>query len=188
MEQRFPGWGRWRYAVGTAGCLVLGWFAFVRGTRVPLLGLVDLGFHELGHLLTYPFPDVITAMMGSVTQVAVPLGVALYFLFLRRDRLAGGLCLAWAATSAQDASVYIADAPRQSLPLLGDGIHDWAFVLGRWHAIDRAAAIATGVKAFGLAMLFAGFAICLWNLIMEEPPAHEQWWQDSPAPVDWTSR
>jgi hypothetical protein len=188
MERRFPGWGRWGYAMGMAGCVVLGWFAFVRGTRVPLLGLVDLGFHELGHLLTYPFPDVITAMMGSVTQVAVPLGVALYFLFLRRDWLAGVLCLAWTATSAQDASVYIADAPTQSLPLLGEGIHDWAFVLGRWHAIDSAAVIATGVKAFGLAMLFAGFAICLWNLVLEEPLDQEQRWQDSPTPVDWTSR
>jgi hypothetical protein len=187
MERSFPG-GRLGNAAGVAGCLVLGWFAFVRGTRVPLLGLVDLGFHELGHLLTYPFPDVITAMMGSVTQVAVPLGVALYFLYFRKDRLAGGLCLAWAATSAQDASVYIADAPAQSLPLLGDGIHDWAFVLGRWHVIDRAAAIASGVKAFGLAMLFAGFAICLWSLVLEDgPPDHQQRWDDSRSPVDWTS-
>jgi hypothetical protein len=175
-------------AAGMAGCVVLGWFAFVRGARVPLLGLVDLGFHELGHLLTYPFPDVMTAMMGSVTQVAVPLGVALYFLFLRKDRLAGGLCLAWAATSPQDASVYIADAPTQSLPLLGEGIHGWAFVLGRWHAIDRPAPIGTGVKAFGLAMLFAGFAIYLWNLVLEEPPDQEQRWQDSRTPVDWSSR
>lgn len=154
---------------------------------MPLLGLVDLGFHELGHLLTYPFPDVVTAMMGSVTQVAVPLGVALYFLLVRRDRLGGGLCLAWAATSAQNASVYIADAPTQALPLLGDGIHDWAFVLGRWHAIDKAGGIAAGVKGFGLAMLFAGFALCVWSLL-EEPAPEDATWEAASSAADRTSR
>jgi hypothetical protein len=108
-------------------------------------------------------------MMGSVTQVAVPVGLAAYFLILRRDQLAGGLCLAWAATSAQDVSVYIADAPTQALSLLAEGIHDWAFVLGRWHAVDRAGAIAAGVRGLGMALLFAGFAICLWNLLAEGP-------------------
>lgn len=137
---------------------------------MPLLSLVDLGFHELGHLLTYPFPDVVTAMMGSVTQVMVPLGIALYFLLLRRERLGGGLCLAWAATSAQNASVYIADAPVQALPLLGEGMHDWAFVLGRFDAIDGAATVAAIVKGFGLALLFAGFAVCVWNLFANDVP------------------
>lgn len=89
---------------------MLGVFSFVRGARVPLLGLVDLGFHELGHLLTYPLPDVVTAAMGSVTQALVPLGLATYFLLIRRDLVGGSVCLGWAATSAQDVSVYIADA------------------------------------------------------------------------------
>src|SRR5213592_3143928 len=85
----------WRAVAALGACLVLGWFAFVRSRNVPLLSLVDLGFHELGHLLTYWLPDVVTAMMGSINQVLVPLGLATYFLF-RRDRLAGALCLAWA--------------------------------------------------------------------------------------------
>lgn len=179
---------RAKYLGGVLVCLLFGWIAFVRGDRVPLLGLVDLGFHELGHLLTYPFPEPVTAIMGSVAQIAVPLGVALYFLLLRQDRLAGGLCLAWAATSAQNVSVYIADAPTQALPLLGDGIHDWAFVLGRVHALGSAATIAGGVKAFGFALLFAGFALCVWGLLLEEP--REQWtrFEDSTSPVDWMSR
>ncbi len=68
-------------------CLVFGFYAFVRGTRVPLLRLADLGFHELGHLLTYTLPDVITAAMGSITRVLVPVGLAVYFLMVRRDLL-----------------------------------------------------------------------------------------------------
>ena len=179
---------RWACVVGILVCLLFGWVAFVRGSGVPLLGLVDLGFHELGHLLTYPFPEVVTAMMGSIAQVAVPLGVALYFLFLRREQLGAALCLAWAATSAQNVSVYIADAPSQMLPLLGDGEHDWAFVLGRFDAIDSAAAIAAFVNGFGMVLLFAGFALCVWSLLVDEGPARRQDLSGSPSPAQWTSR
>jgi hypothetical protein len=150
---------------GIATCLVLGFFAFVRGARVPLLGLVDLGFHELGHLLTYPLPDVVTAAMGSVTQALVPLGLATYFLLIRRDLVGGSVCLGWAATSAQDVSVYIADAPYQRLTLIG-GEHDWAFVLGPDHLnmLGGAHIIAAVVNALGLLMLLAGMACCALGL------------------------
>lgn len=152
---------------GAAACCVLGWFAFVRGTSVPVLSLVDLGFHELGHLLTYVFPDVVTAMAGSVVQVAVPWGLAAYFFVARRDFLGGTFCLAWAGTSAQNASVYIADAPWEQLPLIG-GSHDWAFVLGpeQFDVLHRAADIAAVVKGAGLVMLLNALAICVAGVVL----------------------
>ncbi|MFL5798721.1 MAG: hypothetical protein ACJ77A_12410 [Actinomycetota bacterium] len=149
----------WRWVVGAFVCLVLGWFAFVREVRVPVLGLVDLGFHELGHLLTYRLPHVVTAAMGSIFQIAVPLGIAVYFLWRGRDAAAGAMCLAWAGSSAQDVSVYVADAPYQRLQLIG-GEHDWAFVLGHFHALNHAAAIAAWVKGFGLVLVVASLALC----------------------------
>ncbi len=161
VNEQVAWWKTWKYAAGLLGCLVLGWFGFVRGVRVPLLALVDLGFHELGHFVTYVLSDIVTAMMGSIAQVLVPLGLAAYFLVMRRDVLGGGVCLAWAATSAQNASVYIADAPYQQLELIG-GQHDWAFVLGLEHfdMLDRAHTIAAVVKGFGWVLLLAGIALC----------------------------
>ena len=153
----------WRFGLGAILCLVLGWVAFIRGSRVPVLGLVDLGFHELGHLVTYVLPDVLTALMGSVAQVAVPLGLAAYFAVHHRDPLGTGLCLAWAGTSARDVSVYVADAPFQALDLIGD-THDWAFVLGRWGLIDQAGAVAAVVRTFGALLLLTGLALCLAGL------------------------
>jgi hypothetical protein len=170
-----------RYVAGIAGCALLGWFSVVRDVRVPLLGLVDLGFHELGHLLTYPFPDVVTASMGSIAQVAVPLGLAAYFGVLRRDTVGAGLCLAWAGTSARDAAVYVADAPYQQLELIG-GEHDWAFVLGPEHlnALDAAGTIASVIRIAGTLLLLAGLGWCLRDLIRALPrPASEP----SPRPV-----
>ncbi|MGH2656652.1 MAG: hypothetical protein ACRDIZ_08155 [Actinomycetota bacterium] len=153
----------WRFVAGLAACLVLGWFAFVRGEPVPLLHLVDLGVHELGHLLTYVFPDLITALAGSAFQVLVPVGLATGFWLGGRDRMAAGLCLAWAASSAQQVAVYVADAPYQRLPLIG-GEHDWAFILGRLGILDRAEGVATAVRGLGLALLLAGMVACLWGL------------------------
>lgn len=157
--------GAWRYVAGIAACLTLGFFAFVRGTRVPLLGLVDLGFHELGHLLSYALPEVVTAAMGSITQMAVPVALALYFLLARRDLLGGGMCFTWAASSAQDVSVYVADAPYQRLELIG-GEHDWALVLGPDHLdlLGSAHTIATVVKGLGFLLLLVGLACCAAGL------------------------
>ena len=157
----------WQLGTGAAICCVLGWFAFVRGVDVPVLGLVDLGFHELGHLLTYVFPDLVTALAGSVFQVAVPWGLAAYFFVGRRDMLGGVFCLAWAGTSAQNASVYIADAPWEYLQLIG-GSHDWAFILGPegFDALHRTEEIAAVVRVGGLVMLLNALAICAAGLIL----------------------
>jgi hypothetical protein len=159
VEPTSPSTRRWRYAAALAACLVLAWFPYVRHTRVPLLGLVDLGFHELGHLLTSWLPPVVTAAMGSGTQLLVPVGLAAYFLVVRGDLAGGGLCLAWAATSAYDVAVYVADAPYELLPLIG-GDHDWAFVLGELNLIDHAGAIAAAVKGLGVVLLAGGIACC----------------------------
>jgi len=147
---------RWKYALGAGVCLLFGWIAFVRSAQVPLLSLVDLGFHELGHLVTRPLPEVVMLMAGSGAQIAVPIGLAAYFLFFRKDRLGVALCLAWAATSAKDVAVYVADAPYQALPLIG-GEHDWAAILG------------PGIRGFGMALLFGAFAICVWAIVLDEP-------------------
>ena len=157
----------WQLVSGAVASCVLGWFAFVRGVNVPVLSLADLGFHELGHLLTYVFPDLVTAMMGSITQVAVPWALAAYFFVGRRDMLGGTFCLAWAGTSAQNASVYIADAPYESLQLIG-GSHDWAFTLGAdgFDVLHRAADIAAAVRAVGLVMLLNALTICLVGLVL----------------------
>lgn len=165
-----------QWGIAAAWCAALGWYAFVRSTRVPLLGWVDLGFHELGHLVMYVFPisQVLTAAMGSILQVAVPTGLAVYFAWWRRDALAGAVCLAWAATSLQDASVYIADAPSQALELIG-GEHDWAYVLGSegFDRLDQAAAIARAVRATGLVLLVVAagtVAYGAWCSLSERTP------------------
>ncbi len=156
-------WPSWRRDLATlGGCLALGWIGLARGARVPLLALVDLGFHELGHLVCYILrpPELVTAAAGSIAQVAVPVGLTTYFLWRRHDRAGEAVCLAWAATSAANVAVYIADAPYERLELIG-GEHDWAFIMsdegvGR---MGQAAALAGTVR--GIAWVFLGIAVVI---------------------------
>lgn len=140
-----------------AGLVVLALLvrAFIFGLHVPLLSYVDLGFHELGHMLAVPLGTVIHFLAGSFTQIAVPLGLAVYFWIKVEDRAATALMLGWTATSAQNTSVYVADAPTRALPLIG-GTHDWWFLLSRWDALHLADGLAGMVWVFGLVIGAAG--------------------------------
>jgi hypothetical protein len=112
-----------------------------------------------------------TASAPSVAHVAVPIGIAAYFWFGRRDRLVAGLCLAWAGTSTRDGAVYIADAPYERLRLIS-GEHDWGFVLGPSHLnlLDAAGVIAAVVTVFAVVLVVAGVAACASRLVRHESP------------------
>lgn len=141
----------WTYAL--AGVLLLGalWWAFVLGTRVPLLGMVDLAVHEAGHVFFAWAPRDVMLAMGNGFQVLVPLVFAGAFVVQHRDLAGGAAALAWAATALQDASVYIADAPHRRLPLLGpEDSHDWWQLLGGHGWLAAADELAQVVWLFGL--------------------------------------
>ncbi|MEX0991647.1 MAG: hypothetical protein WD004_05190 [Actinomycetota bacterium] len=156
----------WSYVAAGCVCLVFGWFAFARGQRVPFLWFIDLGFHEAGHFLTSWAPRLVTLMMGSIFQVAIPVILVGYVLFKRWSYALAAVCLAWAGTSAQNVSVYIADAPYGNLPLIGNE-HDWSAILFEFSAVHRAATIAAIVKGLGLVLLLAGIGLCVAGPFLE---------------------
>jgi hypothetical protein len=153
---RWRAWGR--YVVVAIAAIAISGFAFVLRRPVPIFDWIDLGVHELGHMLV-PSPRMLHFLAGSLAQVLLPVGFAIYFFGRQRDPAAGGFCLAWAGTSAWDVSVYIADARVQELPLVGGGMHDWAYLLGPdgWGALDRTESIAGFVDVAG--MILAGLGI-----------------------------
>lgn len=155
-----------------AGLLAIGllWLlCFESDHRLPVVTYVNLGIHELGHMLTYAFSDMVTAMAGSIAQVAAPLGLAVYF-FVRGDWVAAALCLAWGASSALEVAVYAADAPTEELELIGGG-HDWAFILGPdgYAALDRAGPIADAIRDWAWVGLVTAAALCLGAAFRTRP-------------------
>lgn len=158
------GWkrlGRPLLAAAVGG--VVAWFAFVADQPVPLLDWFDLAVHEAGHLFAAWLPRMAMFLAGSVAQVAFPLFMAAYFWVRARDAAASGFCLAWAGASAWDVSVYAGDAVAQTLPLVGGGEHDWAYILGPngFDALHLTGSVAGFIEFSGAVMAVLGIGIAL---------------------------
>jgi hypothetical protein len=124
--------------------------------------------HELGHLLTFWAPDLMLWGAGSFLQVVLPLLIGAYFFWGRHDRFAVVLMVAWAAESLNNVSVYVYDATRMALPLIGDdgsgAGHDWRNILGRLGLLEHTDGIAYTVRGLS-GLLFAvavGLAVWWW--------------------------
>lgn len=148
-----------RLGAAMLACAVIGFFPFVRGTRVPILGLVDFGIHELGHLLFVWAGRTVHFLAGSAAQVLVPAGLAIAFWWWG-NLPAVAVMTAWTGASLWDVSVYVADAPYQYLELWGGGRHDWATLLGGWGAVDAADEIARSLSALGGLLVVAAMVLC----------------------------
>ena len=151
-----------RWLVGLAAIGAMWWIAFEQSERVPGLTYVNLALHQAGHMVTYSASELTGAMAGSIAQVAIPLLIVVYF-FRRADWVGAGVCLVWAATSAAEVALFVADAPTQKLELLGDDKHDWAFILGPegYDAMHRSAEIAGQIRDVAWVAVVVGFALCL---------------------------
>lgn len=100
------------------------------------LHLINLPFHEAGHLIFSPFGRFIGASGGSLMQLLVPLICLLTFLIKTRDTFAASVALWWLGESLIDLAPYINDARDLKLILLGGvtgrdvaDYHDWEFIL-----------------------------------------------------------
>lgn len=97
--------------------------------------LVNLPFHEAGHLFFMPFGRFMMFLGGSVGQILMPLVCLLTFLIKTRDPFGASVALWWTAENFMDVAPYINDARALDLMLLGgvtgqetDG-HDWENIL-----------------------------------------------------------
>jgi hypothetical protein len=127
------------------------------------LHLVNLPFHEAGHVLFSPFGRFLTVLGGSMMQVAVPLVCSAAFLLKTRDPFAASVTTWWAGQSLMDLAPYVADARALQLPLLGGHTgaevegHDWEYLLTTLGLLDRD--VALGRSSFGLGALVMAAAL-----------------------------
>jgi hypothetical protein len=156
-----------RWLAGLAAIGAMWWIAFEQAERIPGLTYVNLAIHQAGHMFTYSAPELTSAMAGPIAQVAVPLLIALYFFFRRGDWIGAGVGLVWAATSAAEVSLFVADARAQKLELLGDDKHDWAYILGPdgYEAMYKSAELASQIREVASVAAIVGFALCVAALV-----------------------
>ena len=134
------------------------------------LHLVDLVFHEAGHVLFSPFGRVLMVLGGSLTQVLVPLACAVAFL-RRGDRFATSVAAWWAGQNLVDIAPYVNDARALQLVLLGGRTgaevegHDWEFLLQTFGCLHRDHGIAAAFHAAGLAIMAGALAWGAWLVV-----------------------
>ncbi len=134
--------------------------------------MINLPFHEAGHVLFRPFGQFITSLGGTLGQLLMPLICFAVLLLQTRDGFGASVCLWWFGENFLDIAPYIDDARSGTLPLVGGnfghsspyGFHDWEYLLtesGLLHYDHLLAklSVACGALFMGLALFWAACAI-----------------------------
>lgn len=135
--------------------------------------LINLPFHEAGHVIFGFFGDFIRALGGTLGQLLIPAICLGTFLLKTRDPFAASVALWWLGESVMDVGPYMADARAGQLLLLGGvtardvpGYHDWEniFIALDWMAYDRTlAAITFNVGRLLILASFVWGGTVLWR-------------------------
>src|SRR6185436_11597293 len=122
-------------AAGLLALLILGLLVLARGLTpaagglLAFVHLVDLVFHEAGHVIFGIFGRFLGILGGSLNQVLIPAICTGYFVW-HRQPAAAAVMLFWVGESVTDVAIYVADGRDMALPLLAEGlIHDWNWIL-----------------------------------------------------------
>jgi hypothetical protein len=133
------------------------YFLDTRGSY-GLIDNLDLIIHEAGHFFFSPFGTFIHALGGTLMQVIIPLIFLLYF-FKNGSKFGMQVSLVFLGQNFINISVYAADASVRRLPLLGNGKHDWHYILSELNILEYDT--EAGYFFVGLAVLsfFSAFLI-----------------------------
>jgi len=133
-------------------------------TGESFLHLINLPFHEAGHLLFIPLGRFMTILGGSLGQILMPLVCLGTFLIKTRDPFGASVALWWTAESFMDIAPYINDARAMDLMLLGgvtgketDG-HDWNNILTMLDWLEYDHRLAHLAYNFGILLMLASLA------------------------------
>ena len=158
-------------AVVFLGMVCWGWTFMVTPletnyTGESFLHLINLPFHEAGHILFIPFGHFMTILGGTLGQILMPIICLGTFLVKTRDPFGAAVALWWTAESLMDIAPYINDARAMDLMLLGgvtgketDG-HDWNNILTMLDLLEWDHRLAHLTYNLGIFLMVASF---LWG-------------------------
>lgn len=159
--------------VGLAVLSLLSWQVLARGVSFSspglILGILDgtnFIFHEAGHVLFSFFGQFLQILGGSLTQVAIPVMCAGYFV-RHHQPAASAATLFWTGESITHVAIYIADARLMALPLHGgEGvIHDWNYLLGRLNLVNHAESLGRLAFAAGAIAILSALGLLAVDLV-----------------------
>lgn len=126
--------------------------------------LVNLPFHESGHIFFRIFGQFMIILGGSLTQCLVPLICLLTFLVKTKDPFAASVSLWWLGENLIDLAPYINDARALKLILLGgvtgrdvEDYHDWEFILRKLSLLEYDHLMAQTAHMIGSLLMIIAF-------------------------------
>lgn len=120
------------------------------------LDYINLAFHEAGHIFLGFFGEFITTAGGTIFQLLIPT-LCLFHFYRRGSNIGWQLCLFWIGQNFLNSSIYVGDAIRQALPLVGGGVHDWTYLLTEMGLIAHTTFVAKIIFLIGSAIIFISF-------------------------------
>jgi len=134
------------------------------------LHLVNLPFHEAGHIIFSPFGRFIGVLGGTLGQLLMPLTCLLVLLIKTRDTFGASVALWWLGESFMDIAPYINDARALNLALLAGvtgrdvpDYHDWEFILRSLGLLEYDHALAHFSYGIGILLMLATF---VWGIYL----------------------
>jgi hypothetical protein len=139
------------------------------------LHLVNLPFHEAGHVIFRPFGRFITSLGGTLGQLLMPAVCCGVLLLKTRDPFGASVALWWLGENFLDIAPYMNDARAGVLPLVGGnfghsapyGFHDWEYLLTETGLITRDHALARLTQGLGALLMTLGLAwgaVLVWRI------------------------
>jgi hypothetical protein len=137
---------------------------------MPFMHLINLPFHEAGHIIFSPFGRFIMFLGGTLGQLLMPLICTVALLLSYGQNFGASASLWWFGQNFLDVAPYINDARALNLILLGgvtgketDG-HDWENILRTlgWLKHDHLLAklaYTTGLLLMILALAWGGYLL-----------------------------
>jgi hypothetical protein len=159
--------GQWgQVGVALAAAAYFFYYA-ATSTQWHFIDSVNLVIHEAGHIVFWPFGELMHALGGSLFQILFPLVYVGYFYF-KKQYFSASLLLFWVGQNCINVSVYAGDAILMQLPLLGgdSSMHDWHAILTMLHALRYTPEVASAFYAGGcIVMLFAAALSLYYALV-----------------------
>lgn len=145
-------------------------YAELRFLRDPMSSTmfsgITLGVHELGHVIFNFLGHFIGSLMGSGTQVLVPLIVMIIFA-RQPDYFGVSVGGFWLSFSLFELANYVGDARAMELPLVGlsdDPEHDWHYLLSTTHLLPLDTTFAFLLRLTATLIGAASLAFAVWLL------------------------
>jgi len=126
----------------------------IHNSANSFLDNVNLLFHEAGHVIFgIVGNEFVMFIGGTIMQLIAPIIVVLHF---RKEKSDAGEIFGWwwLGQNLVNVAVYVADANRQVLELLGYGQHDWNYLLSTLDILPLAEELGLVLRLLGYGIMF----------------------------------